>query len=330
MIVRRQFITLLGGVAAWPVGARAQQNERVRRIGVLMGLFEDDAGTMSYVESLRGGLQALAWSEGKNLEIAYRYAGGSPERARALAQELTALQPDLIVGHTTPVAAALQQATRTIPIIFVSITDPVAGGFAASLGRPGGNMTGFINYEYSMGAKWLEILKEIAPDTTRVSLMLNPDAGSYYVEYLRSVETVALRYAVQATLAPVQGPSEIERIVASLGREPGGGLIVLPSAPITAHSRLIIDLAARHRLPAVYAFRTYVVQGGLVSYGVHLSDLFRQAASYVDRILKGDKPAELPVQAPTKYELVINLKTAKALGLEVPPTLLARADEVIE
>jgi putative ABC transport system substrate-binding protein len=285
---------------------------------------------MTYVRRLKQALQKLGWSDGQNINFTNRYAGGSPERARALAGELVTLRPDLIIAHTTPAAAALQRATHNIPIVFVSITDPVVAGFTASLARPGGNLTGFTNYEFSMGAKWLEILKEIAPGTTRVSLMLNPDTGSYYVEYLRSVETVALSSGVQATLAPVRNTDEIERTVAGAGKEPGGGLIVLPSAPITANSKLIIALASRHRLPAIYPFRRYATEGGLVSYGIDLPDLFERAGSYVDRILKGEKPADLPVQAPTKYELVINLKTAKALGLTVPDTLLARADEVIE
>jgi putative ABC transport system substrate-binding protein len=240
------------------------------------------------------------------------------------------MHPDLIVGHTTPVAAALSQTTRTIPVVFVSITDPVRDGFVSSMAHPGGNMTGFTNYEFSMGAKWLEILKEIAPSTARVSLMLNPDTGSYYVDYLQSVEAVALSHSVQATLAPVHNSNEIQSAIAALGRESGGGLIVLPSAPITAKILLVIELAARYRVPAVYPFGSHAKEGGLVAYGVELNDLFRQAAAYVDRILKGEKPADLPVQAPTKYELIVNLKTAKVLGLTVPPSLLTRADEVIE
>jgi putative tryptophan/tyrosine transport system substrate-binding protein len=327
---RREFTTLLAGAGAWPLAARAQQAGGIRRMGVLMGLSETDPGTIGYVQELKRGLRAFGWVEGRNLEITYRYAAGDPERARALAKELTALQPDLIVGHTTPVAAALQQATRTIPIIFVSITDPVSDGFVASLARPAGNMTGFTNYEFTMGAKWLELLKEIAPGTMRVSLMLNPDTGSYYAEYLRSVEAVALSYPVQLTLAPVHNNDEIERTIAAAGNQPGSGLIVLPSAPITSNIQLIIELAARYHLPAAYPFRQHAIQGGLISYGTDLPTLFRQAAAYVDRILNGEKPADLPVQAPTKFELVINLNTAKALGLEVPPMLLARADEVIE
>ncbi|SRR5712691_1233300 len=328
---RREFVTLLGSAAAvWPLAAYAQQIERMRRISVLLGLAETDAGTKRYVQEFRRSLQALGWIEGQNVEIVYRYAAGNPERARALARELVALQPDLLVGHTTPVAAALQQATRTIPIVFVSITDPVIGGFVASLARPGGNMTGFTNYEFAMGAKWLEILKEIAPSTARVSLMLNPETGAYYTEYLRSVEAVALSFAVQATLAPVHNAGEIERVIVALAREPGGGLIVLPSASITANIKLIIELVARHQLPAVYPFRGYAVEGGLVSYGIDVTELFRRATSYVDRILKGDKPADLPVQLPTKFELVVNLKTAKALGFTIPESFLLRADEVIE
>jgi putative ABC transport system substrate-binding protein len=327
---RREVIALLGSAAAWPLAARAQQSDRLRRVGVLMGLAETDPFTMGYVRELRDGLQQLGWTDNRNIQFTYRYAAGDPGRARAFAKELVEMQPDLIVGHTTPVAAALSQATRTVPVVFVSITDPVRDGFVASMARPGGNMTGFTNYEFTMGAKWLEILKEIAPKTARVSLLLNPDTGSYYVEYMRSVEAVALSSSVQATLAPVHNSAEIESTITALAREPGGGLIVLPSAPITANIELIIGLAAQHRIPAIYPFRSHAKQGGLVAYGVALNDLFRRAADYVDRILKGQKPADLPVQAPTKYELVVNRKTAETLGIEVPPMLLARADEVIE
>jgi putative ABC transport system substrate-binding protein len=240
----------------------------------------------------------------------YRYAAGDPALARTYAKQLVELAPDLIVGHTTPVAAALSQATHAIPVVFVSITDPVRDGFVSSMARPGGNMTGFTNYEFSMGAKWLEILKEIAPSTVRVSLMLNPDTGAYYVDYLQSVETVALSHSVQATLAPIHNSNEIQSAIASLGRVSGGGLIVLPSAPITAKIQLVIELAAHYRVPAIYPFGSHAKEGGLVAYGVELNDLFRQAAAYADRILKGEKPADLPVQAPTKYELIVNLKTA--------------------
>jgi putative ABC transport system substrate-binding protein len=295
-----------------------------------MGLAETDPFTIKYVQVLRAALEKLGWTDSQNVQFTYRYAAGDPGRARAYAKELVDIHPDLIVGHTTPVAAALSQMTRTIPVVFVSITDPVRDGFVSSMAHPGGNMTGFTNYEFSMGAKWLEILKEMAPSTARVSLMLNPDTGSYYVDYLRSVEAVALSHSVQATLAPVHNSDEIQSAIATLGRESGGGLIVLPSAPITAKIQLVIELAARYRLPAVYPFGSHAKEGGLVAYGVELNDLFRQAAAYVDRILKGEKPADLPVQAPTKYELIVNLKTAKSLDLTVPASLLARADEVIE
>jgi putative ABC transport system substrate-binding protein len=328
---RRDFIAVIGSaVVAWPAAARAQQSERPRRIGLLTGLAESEPSITRNIREFRLALEKLGWIDGQNLQLTIHYAAGDLEQARKLARELVGRQPDLIVGHTTPVAAALQQATHTIPIIVVSVTDPVANGFVTSLARPGGNITGFTNYEFSMGAKWLEILRQIAPDTRRVSLMLNPDTGSYYVNYLHSVESVALASAVQATLAPVRDASEIEAVITALGREVGGGLIVLPSAPITVHIPQIIELAARYRLPAVYPFRAYAAEGGLVSYGVDLDDLFRRAADYVDRVLKGDKPAELPVQAPTKFELVINLRTAKAQGLTVPPKLLALADEVVE
>ena len=329
---RRDFIKVIAGSAvAWPLGADAQTQPAVaRRIGVLMGLAETDPFTIKYVQILRAALEKLGWTDSQNVHFTYRYATGDPGRARAYAKELVDIHPDLIVGHTTPVAAALSQTTRTIPVVFVSITDPVRDGFVSSMAHPGGNMTGFTNYEFSMGAKWLEILKEMAPSTARVSLMLNPDTGSYYVDYLRSVEAVALSHSVQATLAPVHNSDEIQGAIAALGRESGGGLIVLPSAPITAKIQLVIELAARYRVPAVYPFGSHAKEGGLVAYGVELNDLFRQAASYVDRILKGEKPADLPVQAPTKYELIVNLKTAKSLDLAVPASLLARADEVIE
>jgi putative ABC transport system substrate-binding protein len=329
---RRDFITAVAGSAAvWPVAARAQtQPAGARRIGVLMGLAETDPFTIKYVQVLRTALEELGWTDSQNVQFAFRYAAGDPGRARAYAKELVDIHPDLIVGHTTPVAAALSQTTRTIPVVFVSITDPVRDGFVSSMAHPGGNMTGFTNYEFSMGAKWLEILKEMVPSTARVSLMLNPDTGSYYVDYLRSVEAVALSHSVQATLAPVHNSDEIQSAIATLGRESGGGLIVLPSAPITAKIQLVIELAARYRVPAIYPFGSHAKEGGLVAYGVELNDLFRQAAAYVDRILNGEKPADLPVQAPTKYELIVNLETAKSLGLTVPATLLARADEVIE
>jgi putative ABC transport system substrate-binding protein len=329
-VIRRKFITLLGGAAAWPAVARAQQSDAMRHIGVITVLSENEGATLSNVQQLRNALEVLGWSNGKNIRFTYRYGGGDPERARAFAKELVGLQPDLIVAHATPAAAALHQLTRTLPVVFVSILDPVASGFVTTLARPGGNMTGFTNFEFSMGAKWLEVLKEIAPETSRVSLMLSPDMGAYYTGYLRSLESVALGNNVQATLAPARNLDEIERVISALGRDPGSGLIVLPSAPITIHIQQIIELAARNRLAAVYPFEHHAIQGGLIAYGVDLDDIFRRSAVYVDRILKGEKPAELPVQTPVKFKLIVNLKAAKALGLEVPATLLARADEVIE
>ena len=327
---RRDFIKVVAGSAiTWPLAARAQPSG-MRRFGFVTGLAETDPFAIGYVQALRGSLEKLGWIEGRNFQFIYRYAAGDPALARTYAKELVGMQPDVIVGHTTPVAVALSQATHAIPVVFVSITDPVRDGFVSSMAHPGGNMTGLTNYEFSMGAKWIEILTEIAPSTTRVSLLLNPDTGSYYVDYLRSVETVALAHSVQVTLAPVHNSDEIESAIAALGSAGGGGLIVLPSAPVTASIQRVIEAAARYRVPAVYPFGYHAKEGGLVGYGVELNDLFRRAAAYVDRILKGEKPADLPVQAPTQFELIVNLKTAKNLGLTVPPQMLARADEVIE
>lgn len=325
---RRDFIALLGGATAWPLIAHAQQPDRVRGVGMVMGLGKSES--LDWVRVLQSSLKTLGWSAGQNIQFTYRYASGDPALARKFAKELVQMQPDLIVAHTTPAAAALSQATRTVPVVLVSITDPDRDGFVAGLARPGGNMTGFVNYEFSMGAKWPEILKEVAPSTARVSLMLNPDTGSYYVEYLRSVDAYARANSVQATLAPVHSSKEIESTIVALGRNGNGGLIVLPSAPVTEQLQLIFGLVAQYRVPAVYPFGRNAKDGGLVGYGVELNDLFRRAAGYVDRILKGENPGDLPVQAPTKYELVIDLKTAKALGLTIPLALQASADEVIE
>jgi putative ABC transport system substrate-binding protein len=327
---RRDFIkVVVGSTAAWSFAAHAQPSG-MRRIGVITSLAETDPLTIRYVQELRDGLEKLGWTADRNIQPTYRYTAGDPSLVRAYVKELVGMQPDVIVGHTTPVAAALSQATQTIPVVFVSITDPVRDGLVSSMARPGGNMTGFTNYEFSMGAKWVEILKEMAPSTTRVSLMLNPDTGFYYVDYLRSVETAALAHSVQATLAPVHNTDEIESTIASLGRESGSGLILLPATPVTTNIQQVIEAAAHYRVPAVYPFSSHAKQGGLAAYGVELGELFRQAATYVDRILRGEKPADLPVQAPTRFELIINRKTATSLGLTVPQTLLARADEVIE
>jgi putative tryptophan/tyrosine transport system substrate-binding protein len=331
-VKRREFITLIGGAAAaWPLGARAQQSERMRRIGVLMGAFaESDREGQTFVAAFREGLQKSGWTEGRNIRIDARWVAGETEGMQRLAKELVALQPDLIVSANTPTTAALLQQTRTIPIIFVNVADPVGSGFVASLSRPGGNITGFITMEPTMGGKWLELLKEIAPPVMRVALLFNPATATYFDIYLKPFKAAALSFGVEAIAAPVHDSSDIESVLAAQVREPNGGLIVVPDVFLIAHRETITSLAARYRLPAVYPFRMFTDVGGLLSYGNELIDNYRRTASYVDRILKGEKPNELPVQIPVKFELVINLKTAKALGLEVPLFLQQRADEVIE
>jgi len=330
MIRRREFITLLGGAAAtWPMVAQAQQGERVRRIGVLMNLAADDSETGARRAAFLQGLQELGWSEGRNLRIDYRWGVGDNDRHRANAAELAALGPDVILAHGSPIVRQLQRATRTVPIVFVSVADPVGGGFAASLARPGGNATGFMILEYGLGGKWLELLKQIAPRVTRAGVIRDPDQPSGAGQ-LGAIQSVAPSLGVEVTPIGVSDVGEIERGVAAFARTANGGLIVTATALGAIHRDPIVALAARHRLPAVYPYRFFVTRGGLFSYGPDTVDQYRRAAGYVDRILKGEKPADLPVQAPTRYELVINLKTAKALGLTVPDTLLARADEVIE
>jgi putative ABC transport system substrate-binding protein len=324
---RRAFITLLGSAAAWPLAARAQQAERVRHIGVLTYLAADDAEGQARLAAFTQALQ-LGWSEGRNLRIESRWA--TADDIRRHAAELATLAPDVLLAATgTATAAALLQATRTVPIVFAIVIDPVGAGFVASLAKPGGNATGFTVYEYSMSGKWLELLKEIAPRVTRAAVLRDPAVASG-IGMFGAVQIVAPSLGVELIPVDVRDAGEIERAVAAF--EPGlnGGLIVTPSALGTAHRELIAKVAARHKLPAVYASRHFVTAGGLISYGPDLLDQFRRAAGYVDRILKGEKPADLPVQAPTKYELVINLKTAKALGLQIPSSVLARADEVIE
>jgi putative ABC transport system substrate-binding protein len=328
-VKRRDFITLLGGaVAAWPLAARAQQGERMRRIGVLWYLGADDAEGQARLAALAQALKQLGWSEGGNLRIETRWA--TADDIRRHAAELAALAPDVLVAATgTATVAALQQATRTVPIVFVTVVDPVGAGFVTSLAHPGGNATGFTVYEYSMSGKWLELLKEIAPRVTRAAVLRDPAVASGIGQF-GAVQIVAPSLGVEVSPVDVRDAGEIERAVTAFARESDGGLIVTGSAAAIVHRELIARLAARNRLPAVYPGRYSVTAGGLISYGPDLIDQFRRAAGYVDRILKGEKPAALPVQAPTKYELVINLKTAKALGLEVPPSLLVRADEVIE
>ena len=301
----------------------------MRRIGALMPESEGDPESQARVAVFHRRLQELGWTVGRNLRIDYRWAMGDLERTRFDAAELLRLAPDVILAVSSPVLATVQKATRTIPVVFVAVSEPVAQGFVQSLAHPGGNITGFTNLEPTFGGKWLELLKEIAPRVTRVAIMFNPNTAPYAVLFSRSVEAAAQKLGVEPAEAAVQQLADVEAVMSMLAREPGGGLIVLPDPFTTAQGKLIGELAARFQLPAIYPFRFMLVDGGLASYGVNTPDLFRQAASYVDRIFRGEKPADLPVQQPTKFEFVINLKTAKALGLDVPPTLLARADEVI-
>jgi ABC-type uncharacterized transport system substrate-binding protein len=327
---RREFVTLVGGAAAWPLAARAQQGERMRRIGVLAGGGgEDDPDMRGRVVTLLQGLAQLGWTDGRNVRIDTRWPAANADNIRKHAAELAALKPDVIVAGGTSTVGPLVQATRTVPIVFVGVADPVGAGLVDSLARPGGNATGFMQFEYGLTAKWLELLKEIAPSVTRVAVLRNPAVTSGIGQFA-IIQYVASSAGVEVSSVNLRDTGEIERAVTALGRAGNGGLIVTASGLSAVHRELIIKLAARHKLPAVYSRRLFVTDGGLISYGSDRVDQFRQAAAYVDRILKGEKSADLPVQAPTRYELVINLKTAKALGLEVPPTLLARADEVIE
>jgi putative ABC transport system substrate-binding protein len=326
---RREFITLIGGAVAWPLTTHAQQSGRMRRIGVLMGVADDPEG-QARLMALKQGLQELGWTDGRNIQMETRFAGADAGRVRTDVAELVALEPDVIVANTTPVIRALRQATSSIPIVFAAVNDPVDQGVVSSLARPGGNITGLALIEFTMVGKWLELLNEAAPVVARAALMFNPDMAPYYYVYLRSLETVPRSLAVEVAAAPVRGTAEIEGAIAKLGRDRGSGLIVPPDPFTIVHHELIMRLAMHHRLPAVYAYRSYVAQGALMSYGPDPYDLFRRSASYVDRILKGEKPADLPVQQPTKFELAINLKTAKLLGLQFPDKLLALADEVIE
>jgi putative ABC transport system substrate-binding protein len=326
---RRDFITLLGGTAAWPLTARAQQIERIRRIGVLMGPDENDPVGKTYVSAFTQALADLGWIDGRNVRMDVRWAGGDINRSRVLAQELVGLQPDIIVATATPPIVALQRETQTIPIVFTSMTDPVASGIVARLDHPSGNITGFANWEASMGGKWLGLLSEIAPGLKRAAIMFNPDTAPI-TAYMALLETAARSLKVEPITAPVHSDVEIETAIIALGRDPGGGLVVMPDLFTNAHRAPIISAAARNKVPAVYWQSIFARDGGLLSYGPDPVDNFRRAATYVDRILRGAKPAELPVQLPTKFELVINLKTARALGLEVPFLLQQRADEVIE
>ena len=327
---RREFISLMGGVAAvWPLAARAQQPERVRRIGVLMDFIGPAA--QSQVTAFLGALTRLGWAEGSNLQTEVRWAAGDADRIRSFAKELVDLRPDALVGQSTPVVVALAQATQTIPIVFVNVADPIGSGLVESLSRPGGNLTGFTTDNSALGGKWVELLKEIAPRTVRVALLFNPATAVPLKIYMPSIQAAASSSAVEINAAPVNTKDEIEGVIAAQARDPGGSVIVMPDAFNRTNREQIILLAARYGIPAMYYTPTgYMESGGLVAYGNDFAEQFPQAAAYVDRILRGAKPADLPVQAPTKFDLVINLKTAKALGLTVPPSLLARADEVIE
>jgi putative ABC transport system substrate-binding protein len=327
---RRDFITLLGATAAWPLAARAQP-ERMRRIGVLMGYAESDLDAQAKVAAFREALQKLGWAEGRNIRIDTRWPiPADTESMQRFAKELVTLQPDLILSHITPTTAALLQQTRTVPIIFATVSDPVGSGFVASFSRPGGNITGFTSIEPTMAGKWLELLKEIAPRVARIAFLFNPVTAPYAEYFLTPLKVAASSFAVEAIVAPVRDKLELESVVTAQAREPNSGLIVTPDSFMDVHRADVTSLAARFHLPAVYPFRQFSEVGGLLSYGNDQLDNFRRAAVYVDRILQGAKPSELPVQAPVKFELVINLRTAKALGLDVPTTVLARADEVIE
>jgi putative ABC transport system substrate-binding protein len=328
---RREFITLLGGVAAaWPLAARAQQAQRMRRVGVLSTVPVDDSESQLRMAAFHQGLQETGWVVGRNVRIDYRWSGaGDAEQVRQYANELVALAPEVILAVTTAAVGPLQQTTRTTPIVFVQVSDPVGAGFVESLARPGGNTTGFTLFEFGLSAKWLELLKEVAPTVTRALVLRDPALTSGIAQFA-VMQSAGPLLGVEVSPIGVTGASEIERAVAAMAQQSNGGLIVLPGSLTLLHRKLIIALAAQYRLPAVYPFRYHISDGGLISYGPDATEQYRRAGGYIDRILKGEKPADLPVQAPTKYELVINLKTAKALGLDVPSTLLARADEVIE
>jgi ABC-type uncharacterized transport system substrate-binding protein len=328
---RREFITLLGGAAVtWPLAARAEQTGRVRRLGVLMGRPESDTEGQARMAAFREQLQKFGWMEGRTIRTDIRWQTQDVDSLQRFAKELVGLQPEVILSESTPPTAALLQETRAIPIVFAVVSDPIGSGFVANLARPGGNVTGFLNIEGSLGGKWMELLKEIAPRVTRVAILYNPMVAPYAEIYIKPLTAAADSLGIEAITAPVRDTSELETIIGAHARTPNGGLILMPDAFMNTHRERIILLAARHRLPAVYAYRLNAKIGGLLSYGFDTHNNFRLAAKYVDRILKGEKAGDLPVQAQDKFELVINLKTAKALGLTVPPALLARADEVIE
>jgi putative ABC transport system substrate-binding protein len=331
MMKRREFITLLGGVAATrPLAAQAQQTDKMRRIGVLMSFAESDASARSMFEGYRSALAQLAWIEGKNLQIEARWAAGNPDRIKAFTKELVELRPDAILVQGTVSTGSVVRETRSIPIVFVNVADPVGSGFVASLAHPGGNVTGFMLELSAQGGKWVELLKEIAPRTQRISLLSNPETGPPLQFFMPSILAAASSFSIEVKSAPIHAKEEIEGVIAEQSRESGGGLVVTPAAFHTVNRDLIIALAAQYSLPAIYYERAYADSGGLIAYSPDYGEHFRPAAGYIDRILKGAKPADLPVQASTKFELFVNLKTATALGLTVPPSMLTRADEVIE
>jgi putative ABC transport system substrate-binding protein len=325
---RRDFVRAVIGAAAWPIMARAQQDNRMRRVGVLVNLSEDDSVGLSFVAAFRQGLQELGWLDGRNVGIDVRWGAGERERYHQNAAELVSLAPEVIFAATTDAVVSVQRASTAVPIVFVGVIDPVGSGLVGSMARPGGNATGFTVFEYAIGAKWLELLKEIAPSVTRAAVLRDANIASGIGQFA-AIQAVA-PVGIELSAIDVRDTNEVEHAIASFARDPNGGLVVTASAFGANHPQLIATLASQHNLPAVYPFRYFVRTGGLVCYGPDYIDQYRRAATYVDRILKGEKPADLPVQAPTKYELAINLKTAKALGLTVPPALIARADEVIE
>jgi putative ABC transport system substrate-binding protein len=327
---RRQFITLLGGAAAWPLAARAQQSERVRRVGVLMSFAASDPDAQLRIGVFDKGMRDLGWIEGRNLHTEYRWAPEDGDGLRNYARELVRMAPDVILVNSTPATLALHEQGGSVPAVFVQVTDPVGAGLVANLGRPGGNLTGFTSFEFSIGSKWLEMLKVVAPHVTRVALVFNPRTAPFAGMFWEPIEAAAPSFDATPVRAAVGSGAEIGDVLDAFAREPNGGLIVLPDVTTMNHREAIIALAARHRLPAIYPFRYFAASGGLMSYGTDLRDVFRRAAAYIDRILKGTRPGELPVQAPTWLELVMNLRAAKVLGIAMPPLLLARADEVIE
>ena len=327
---QREFIGIAGGAVAWPFAVRAQQPGQMRRIGVLIGFAENDPAVQSWLAAFRGALTKLGWTEGSNFRIELRWAGDDSDKMKTFAKELVDLRPDAILSVTTPVTGALVRETQTIPIVIATVADPISSGFVTNLGRPGGNVTGFALYEPSMGGKWLEWLKRIAPGVTRVALLFNPATTVPVKFYMSSIEAAASSFAIQASTAPVHAKDEIEGVIAALAGNPGAGLIVMPDLFNTINRDSIIAVAARYRVPAIYFFRSFADSGGLASYGPDFAEQYPRAAEYIDRILKGEKPGDLPIQMPVKVPLIINLKTANALGLDVPLRLLNAADEVIE